>query len=284
MIASLGQTSGVGWMLICSCQASTTDSLSFSFFSSLEEEGLSVSQPPQSHQQERIGLRQLELNPGVNPSDTGGGGETHSPDDNLKDDSTDGTREGLQDRRTDKGGLKCGSPYLDLQGLCLWEDVISEHVDLKVFFWCGKVYFFCESGARCSTKGRWQLPLFSLSTPAWGLVTGCGPLADVSFPGDLFLVLWSHRRECWEETIELTAMKGRRLKKKTNWKDNEGFYFEGGFLFNWHLWQVMMILFTFFFLNPVALWCMSLICSLKWVDNTTLSVSALTVLAKMSLT
>lgn len=74
------------------------------------------------------------------------------------------------------------------------------------------------------------------------------------------------------------------LKKKTNWKDNEGFYFEGGFLFNWHLWQVMMILFKFFFLNPVALWCMSLICSLKWVDNTTLSVSALTVLAKMSLT
>lgn len=61
-------------MLICSCQASTTDSLSFSFFSSLEEEGLSVSQPPQSHQQERIGLRQLELNPGLNPSDTGGGG------------------------------------------------------------------------------------------------------------------------------------------------------------------------------------------------------------------
>ena len=215
MIASLGQTSAVGWMLICSCQANTTDPLSFSFFSSLEEEGLSVSQPPQSHQQERICLRQLELNPGLNPSDTGGGvgGRTCSPDDNLKDDSTDGTREGLQDRKTDKRGLKCASPYLDVWGLCLWEDVISECVDLKVF-WCGKVHFFCESGARRSTKGRWQLPLFSLSTPAWGLVTGSGPLADVSFPGHLFLALWSHRRECWEETIELTPMKRRRLKKK----------------------------------------------------------------------
>ena len=119
---------------------------------------------------------------------------------------------------------------------------------LEGFFWCAEVYlFFARVAPGVAQKAADSFLLFSLSTAARGLVDGCGPLADVSFPRHLYLVLRSYRGECWEETIEPTAMKGRRLKK--NWKDNEGFYFEGGFLFNWHLWQVIMILFNYFFLS-----------------------------------
>lgn len=120
--------------------------------SSLEEEGLCVSQPPQGHQQKGVCLWQLELNPQT---------QDHvKPDDNLKDDSTDWRRE--RDYRPGRTkGIKLGSGRLHIWTWMLWEDVavISECVDFEAFDATKLPVDFWKSGVQCSTKRRWQLPL-----------------------------------------------------------------------------------------------------------------------------
>lgn len=108
-------------------------------FSSVEEKRLCVTQPPQGHHQERIWIRQLELSPRLNPSNTGPTLTWWQPQ------GWQHWREGGNNYKTDgrTEGMKLGSgesPYLDVWGFCLWEDValISECMDLTVF-WRSKV-------------------------------------------------------------------------------------------------------------------------------------------------
>lgn len=126
-------------------------------FSSLEEEGLCVSQPPQGHQQKRICLWQLELNPSFNPSNTltwwQPQGWQHWRE----------GRERLQDRRKDKGGRQRevgASVFGHMRTLLVrgcWRNQWAYGLD---GFEVAKLSVdFCKSGVQCGTKRCWRLLL-----------------------------------------------------------------------------------------------------------------------------